>query len=234
MKNYRQFQRHESNYLPPKKEILHTKELVCGCSSVTYHLNVTTLAKHNSQLNFQKSSSTTKLLVADGAVGSRRSTWGKNTEQVPNEPTHCIIESRKMQLRATIQVCLSCEDITESALKGLEEGRSPPCVQFFSEKTTVQLEHEMQDLATELSIYPFSVFSSHQNIPAPQQIYTKQRNQSLFHLSHHVSLVPHGCDCLVHRDTKTSASHTKLLKTPNSAKSQCWEHIYPKSALPRQ
>lgn len=48
-----------------------------------------------------------------------------------------------------------------------EEGRSPPCVQS-SEMTTVQLEHETQDLATKYLL----IFITPKH-PTTQQIYTK-------------------------------------------------------------
>lgn len=66
------------------------------------------------------------------------------------------------------------EDITEQSLNGLEEGRSSPHVPFSCEKTTVQLEHKIQDLPTRLHIYSFSAFPSHQNIPSSQQLLYQQ------------------------------------------------------------
>lgn len=70
MKNYRQFQRHKA--IPSLQRKKFYIELVCGCSSVTCHLNVTTLAKYHST-ELAKTICYNKLLAVDGAVGSRRS-----------------------------------------------------------------------------------------------------------------------------------------------------------------
>lgn len=102
-------------------------------------------------------------------------------------------------------------------------------------KRQVQLEHEMQDLATKLTVYSFSVFSSHQNIPPPQQISTKRRNQSLsrLYLWHHVSLFPCGCDCLAHSVTKTSAC-SKAHKTASKGHQNLWNHNAERTSLQSQ
>lgn len=59
------------------------------------------------------------------------------------------------------------------------------------------------------------------------------------YLSHQVSLLPHGCDCLVTEHDKTftcsKATQNNLLKTPNSVRSHNAESTSIQSqALPRQ